>query len=783
MPQKINVGNSGSDIPGSTFNPNSNKNSKSNASDATAEETGLPIPNPLDVYASYNYIVTLCVLTNEEINNPWDTYRIKTPENIVLRSGGWQNTPALLNTDAWDNKLEYYIDNLAIESIVSATEITKHTNATNIEFDVIEPYGLGTFIETLMKASENAGHSNHLSAPHLMIIDFIGWDDNGKSVNHIDSGLRRTIPYKLSNVTFNVNEAGSTYKVYAYPWNEQATQTQTFSLKGDRKIRGRTVKECCQSGLYSVSSAFNSREQKAKIQDPSYVPDEYLIIFPKEEDITDMIKKIKLTGTSGNAETIDPAFTGGMHVETGRRNLSEEEENRLWDSGESSAIKKRRSFRGELDAKESVIIKRSNEGEKARKYADAAENNNDIGSAKIVKEPQDQVKHPLMAPIFAELNDTRDGIFDRSRLKISDDIAEFSFKAGTTIEAMIEEIILMSEYGRKMLDQEPDKNGMLKWFRIETYVLNIANSTKQKTEGRDAHVYIYKVIPYQTHKSRFTPVTNVVDLTALQDQCIKQYDYIYTGKNDAILNFNIQIDSAFFVAVNATHTGKYGSKTRKSDSRGKQTAPTGIVQTEGQGVTSVNGHRGTQIVEKNTTSNQGGGHHEDEHTVAARNFNDVYLSGGVDLINVTLTIMGDPYFIMDSGTGNYQAEPGEYINISKDGTMYIHNGEVDIKINFKTPIDYKYNGEGKGDGDGHLTFDDAFATTPYSGVYQVIQVTNYFREGQFTQDLQLVRRPMQQDLDTKEAPTKDEKMISSSGVRKKFNEDSYIANYTGGYLL
>ena len=42
---------------------------------------------------------------------------------------------------------------------------------------------------------------------------------------------------------------------------------------------------------------------------------------------------------------------------------------------------------------------------------------------------------------------------------------------------------------------------------------------------------------------------------------------------------------------------------------------------------------------------------------------------------------------------------------------------------------------------------------------------------------------VQQDLDSKEAPTKDEKMISSSGVRKKFNEDSFIARYTGGYLL
>lgn len=746
---------------------------------ANKESGGLPIPNPLNVYASYNYIVTIACLTNDEVNNPWTTYRVSTPSNIVLRSGGWGNTPGLVSTSEWDSKLEYFIDNLTMKSLIAPSELVKHTNATEIEFQVTEPYGVGTFIESLMKTAQNAGHSNHLSAPFLMIIDFIGWDDNGKSVNHIDTGLRRTIPFRFSNITFNVTEAGSTYSVSAYPWNEQSTLNHVFSLKENRKIRGRTVKECCQTGFYAVSSAFNNREQKKRIQDPSYVPDEYLIIFPKEEDEVDLIEKIQL-GSSNSTETkFDFEGDSINAAGTGKRAISGEEEFRLWGTV-ASAIVKDENFRAELEANESIIILRSNEGEKARTYADNMNNNNKIGSAKIVENPQDQVKHPMATPMFAELKNTRDGIFDRNKIKISDDIAEFNFKTGTTVEDMIEEIILMSEYGRTLLEAEPDADGMIKWFKIETYLIAITNKNKQKTEGRDAYVYIYAVVPYKTHKSRFTPVTNIIDVTSLENQCIKQYDYIYTGQNDSILNFDIAINSGFFVAVNATHTGKHGTKTKKSDSRGRQAPSQEIVQTPGQGTPSANGHRATQAVDKNTTSRQGGGHHENEKTVAARNFNDTYLSSGVDLINVTMTIMGDPYYLNDSGTGNYRAKPGEYINISKDGTMYIHNGEVDVKVNFKTPIDYGYE-PGKGDKEGHLKFEDALSTTSYSGVYQLIEVHNKFAQGIFTQDLVMVRRPMQKGTDSKEGAAKEDKLVTTGGSRKKFNDDIYAAKYGGGY--
>jgi len=747
-------------------------------STGSSKPAGLPIPNPLNVYASYNYIFTLCCLTHEEINNPWTTYRIKTPENIVLRSGGTPNAPGVLNSDNWDSKLEYFVDNITIEALISPATTTKHTNATNISFDVIEPYGLGTFIESLMKAAQKSGHANYSTAPFLIIIDFIGWDDTGKSVNNIDTGLRRTIPIKFSNVTFSVNESGSQYKVEAYPWNEQATLIQKYSLKNDRKIRGRTVKECCQSGFYAITTAFNNREQKKRLQNPSYVPDEFVIIFPKPEDETDMIEKIG-EGSGNTSTKFDFEGDSINAADTGKRAVSAEERQRLWGTVTSAIIEKS-EFKDELEANESIIILRSTMGEKARNFADDRENTNDIGSAKIVENPQDQVKHPMMTPMFAELRGTREGVFDRNNIKISDDLAEFDFKTGTTIEDMIEEIILMSEYGRKLLEVEPDAQGFIKWFKIETYLLSIKSDIKQKTEGRDAHVYIYQVVPYKTHKSRFVPVTNVIDISALEDQCVKQYDYIYTGHNDSIIKFDIQINSGFFVALNNTHTGKHGSRTKKSDSRGRQAKPTELIQTEGQGAVSANGHRPTQSIEKNLTSRQGGGHHENEKIVAARNFNDNYLNSGVDMIQVDMEIMGDPYFLTDSGTGNYRAKPGEYINLSKDGTMYIHNGEVDVKVNFKTPIDYGYN-PGKGDKEGHLKFDDAIVSTSYSGVYQVIDVTSRFSQGLFTQSLTLVRRPMQSGTDTKEAPGDEQKLITEGGERKQFNDDVYVAQLQGGY--
>ncbi len=48
----------------------------------------LPLPNSLRQFASYNYVIGMYALTNEEINNPDATYKIKKPEIAIMQSGG-----------------------------------------------------------------------------------------------------------------------------------------------------------------------------------------------------------------------------------------------------------------------------------------------------------------------------------------------------------------------------------------------------------------------------------------------------------------------------------------------------------------------------------------------------------------------------------------------------------------------------------------------------------------------------------------------------------------------
>ena len=47
-----------------------------------------PWPNELEKFASYNYVIGLHCLTNDEINNPDFTYRIFEPPITILKSGG-----------------------------------------------------------------------------------------------------------------------------------------------------------------------------------------------------------------------------------------------------------------------------------------------------------------------------------------------------------------------------------------------------------------------------------------------------------------------------------------------------------------------------------------------------------------------------------------------------------------------------------------------------------------------------------------------------------------------
>jgi hypothetical protein len=107
---------------------------------------------------------------------------------------------------------------------------------------------------------------------------------------------------------------------------------------------------------------------------------------------------------------------------------------------------------------------------------------------------------------------------------------------------------------------------------------------------------------------------------------------------------------------------------------------------------------------------------------------DRIINSPADMITGEIDIWGDPYFI-PSDLGNYNPSISEYALSSRNTMSYVNN-EIYVIINFITPFDYQV--------DGHrMDFPGEY--TRFSGVYQVWGVTNTFSNGEFKQNLKLIR--------------------------------------------
>ena len=707
-------------------------------------------PNELRDFASYSYVFTLGVLTNFEINFPDLTYRRRDPWITILRSGGGLGNSKATTIYERQGRIEYFIDNVNIDSLVGLNQATKQSNATNIEFKVTEPYSMGLFLQSIQVAAAKAGHKNYLEAPFVLSVEFKGWDDRGNLISK--PNLRRIFPLKFSSVDFSVNEGGSEYNVTAIPYNEQALNDAVQMVKSDVNLSGATVAELLQSGGSSLAENLNNREQERQRSGQVITPDEYVILFPKERASLDEA----LLGS--------PADTAGAtEDEAGEeRELTQEEKLQIFESItglENSTLPA--DFDAELSKLLGVIVKRSNIGEAIREFAENPENVNEIGQAKLVDSFLDGGRRPFGRPAFVE--ETRlqqagppnvnvevgTGIFTRGNISISDNGRTLTFKNGTKVQDIIEEIILLSEYGKTIVDAEPDINGMIPWFKIESDVYNVTDHEQMDQTGTFPHIYVFRVVPYKAHISRTSTTSQASPgIQALKRQAIKKYDYIYTGQNDDILDFNIEFNAAFFQAI-TPFGGRdtAGNQQEEEDSPGPPPGHPEFNMRAGDTTGGVNANTTTRESSRSESGQTGGGILSNSRTQIARDFNDALVNSPVDLVSVDLTIWGDPYYITDSGMGNYSAAPTNFINITADGTMDHQSSEVDIELNFRTPLDYEVTGN-------YMTFPGA-GTKPvgaFSGLYQVISCLNTFNQGTFTQQLKLIRRRNQPGLDTNAQP-------------------------------
>lgn len=655
--------------------------------------------NTLERFVSFNCIFTLSCISDRQVNFPDapDSYKSGNLGEIILRGGSGlpdNRVPTAYTSESNPTgKFEYYIDNVQIESVMSYNKRSKGTNATNITFDIYEPYSMGIFLQSMQLAAVKQGYKNYIDAPFLLTLQFIGRDANGDVVP-VDDVLDRHIPLKLANTSMSVTASGCMYAVEAYPYNEQGFSDSQNMLKEDVSISGKTVAELLQTGPTSLQAYLNRRlEEQAKqgseTGQETYTRDEIVILFPTTENLVSSNTASGEEKESGSSATVNPG-----------------------DAPKNRAIETKLS------------INRGNNNILSQVPASL----NPIGKAEM---GFDQNTGGDVAPATEQSGKTP---VSRTNIKIDHANRSFRFPQGTTIVNAISEVVVMSKYAKEAVKAKPDDKGFKPWFRVECRVYNLEADAGNVKKGRTPKLYVYNVVEYDVHQSRFLASTSEAKgIDELKRAVVKEYNYIYSGKNVDVINFNLKFDASMFTTV-------YTDKLALANSVYGQLNGTGLEKSTNQPTSNLDAapsNYGVQGVaregdlhKKETTV--GGGPSEGYEELVAKQFQEAILNSESDMITAEMEILGDPYYIADSGMGNFGDKLAAY-NITKSGAMDYQSGEVDVLVNFRTPIDYN-------PATGYMDFGNTAKVDSFSGLYFITTVKSSFVKGKFTQILDMNRR-------------------------------------------
>ena len=727
-----------------------------------------------------------------------DSYRAYGPQNVILRSGGGagDNKVTTEYEDIIGGKLEYFIDNVNIEALCVPNSKSRSTNATFITFTVEEPYSMGLFLQTCQIAATMSGFQNYANAPFMLSMEFIGYDDDG-DVIVTESGLnlRRDVPIKLTNIEFEVNQGGTTYTVEALPWNEQAYLDDATSSPVDIALTGNTVEKLLQSGEQSLTTIINGHYEELRKANQIAEASEIVITFPK--DIASSGNPSRIPNTSDAGATTASRGGGGGGGKGGKifgavaagvvggvvggllggNSLKDSFNDVLggiaggldkslggllsnFKSGNIQGLFENisgflgaqapQNFEAFLSMITGQVLTKSSIGEKLSSIAQDPASLNNLGSARIISGAEESGTVPM--PQTGQVYDKRNKVMTRAKNTVSNDERVFNYGSGTSILKIIEDVILTSDWGKSIKERAPDENGMVPWFRIDAESYLKPNAQQENVFGEDAKVNHYKVVEYKVHSSHFQNAGAAgVDYNSLRQNAKKEYNYIYSGENTDIVRFDISFKAAFFQFIQPD-SGQLSidAKTGGTQFNLTQTKPSQLgLNIQPSGANSSTGLATQGFVNSSSTQGGGGDGIDNSKIRWARKFHDQILgNGSVDLVEVKLEIFGDPYFIVDSGMGNWTDEAGD-LNTTAGGQVDYQRSEVDVILNFRTPIDYNP------DTGGMIYPEDTVPVSQFNGLYRVTAIENKIQRNMFTQELTLLRRRGQPE-DTNTSGTSDQ---------------------------
>jgi hypothetical protein len=667
---------------------------------ATATRPGIlyPIPNRLHEYPSYIYGLSLHMLSDEEYNDMVNS-QTYTPKRVLIASAGRYSPDNFPRSEFFDR--DFYFDDLNIVTTIAPNKATRNTNAIDLTFTIVEPYGF-TLVERIIKTAKSVNSQNYLDQPYMLQIDFFTIDDAGKIVGSVEE-LRKRIPIKIIKFDVRVSGKGAEYRIQATAFGHSAFDTNTVTTPANFEVVAGSVAEFFQSieGTPADTVPFAGNQ------------------VPGERAITEQNNiGPNFSGTANTTYTRVKSY--GTAINEWNENLKingKIGENDIYRFEFDDAISK------SLFTHPDIVTPKRTRMQDARTP-------NDFVNIKRQGAGEEQA------------------VYDPTKVI-------FQINYGTTIEKLLEYIIRNSDYiqnqliipedpsydqKRKEMAEEP-----LNWFRIVPTIRLRGFDNIRKVWAREI---TYTVKSYKIFNVRLDIAPQGTQLYPT-----KNYNYIYTGKNDDVFDFDINFNALYFSQITAY---------RNSMAELSPSADSNTIAEQTQNFPNYTGGAPSMepnaimpsilhpVVQNSKAAATGGATNTKE--VASIDLADSLMTDSMaDMVGLKLKILGDPDFIKQDDIfykptvqASITATPTKPTDderlLPNNGSLVMDNGVVYAQVLFRTPVDID-------ESTGLMEFDPDYKTSLFSGLYQVIQVTSNFRSGQFTQELEMTRLPRQAAFD------------------------------------
>jgi len=356
--------------------------------------------------------------------------------------------------------------------------------------------------------------------------------------------------------------------------------------------------------------------------------------------------------------------------------------------------------------------------------------------------------------------------------------SRFTIPYGTTLVDAIHRILIQSSY---ILDQlginlQKNSNTTVKLTQEQTAQLTtIFNSFKtscltnyqgmkidktlvpnayDNTRNMYALSFTYNIHQYPVYDFPHPAGNWAVDP---RPYLVKNYNYLYTGKNIDILKFDLNFDVTWYTPVNAYPYQNPSTQTTASTNVDTKLADGSFIMISPQWFSGVGINAFGVVPALNQISYQPvqpdhretintGSYTNPQKGIASNAIQSLYSKPSGDMVDVDLVIVGDPTLIRQddilyspdpTGASKYNLWDSitQYDYASQYGTVRFDTGQlvINLTVNSIVDIDSDWTNQGLG------TPTPGTYKSLFSGLYKIYKIKHSFAEGVFTQTLSLYR--------------------------------------------